>query len=518
MGKYEVETDQGNFLVETEDQDFTSPLKSDPSFAGRVSGFVSKTAMLPITFPKVQYETGKDVLTAGVRADERYPAENLLPPVLAGGGAIAGGMSGMPFGATVGAGIGGQVGKTAQEYISALRGNQPVSATMPEAITGTLVEGGKQAGYELGATGAFRFLKALGAGKLAKEGMKKFVGKLGEIFKPEAAGITEKAFNKIKDIPVVDTAESETVKTIGDIFSKRGISAQGQVLSPIQAKNFADAGMTADDIRLLNESLASVRKSASRIAKGKAGVTLESELATTPLRKYQELGNVLNDLDKPNLTYERLRQIRQRIGDVANLDKPDISRTPIEKLYGVVYHNLGLDMAKTAEKEGLLKVHNQVMVAGRKFHQEKLFENIIQQSTTRTKGVSRIKYSDLANELKSYTEDELTRKFGEDAKYVRALRDLAETHAETFSRPLEPSVRLGTGGYATETFRVAPVARFRTPEYVDKILKKYLGEEGLKEYKNVLFNNLKTPQEITANVGRTVGSILPPMFNQYENR
>ena len=485
-----------------------------PSLAERAVGILRRPELsLPLA-PVMGVPAMRKVAEVLPVAEKKYPAENLLPSIGGIAGGFAGGTAtlpsgaGIPFGATVGAGAGGAAGEALRQKVRELRGK-------PSDEGSIAVEGITQAGAEIGTGLLFRFLKTLGAGKLAKEGMKKFSGKLSEMFTPANKTVTESAFNRIKDIPVIDTVESETVKSINDIFGKRGISATGQILSPAQAKNFADAGMTQADIKLLSESMSSVRESVSKIAKGKSGITLKSELATTPLNKYQELGNVLNDLDLPNLTYERLRQVRQRIGDVANLDKPDIARTPIEKLYGTVYHNLGLDMAKTAEKEGMLPIHNQVMEQSRKFYQEKLFKNVIEQSTTRTKGIDRIKYSDLANELKGYTEDELVRKFGDDAKYIKALRDLAETHAETFGQGAALTPRISTTARIYGTINPHAISRLRTPVYIDTILGKHLGKEGVREYKNILFNNLQTAQKVTATTGKIGLAIgLPHLENQ----
>jgi outer membrane lipoprotein SlyB len=488
----------------------TQPIQ-EQGLIGKLSGLVTKAASLPITFPQVQYGTAKKVLQSGIEADKRYPAENLIPPVLGSVGGVVGGLAtlpsgaGVPFGATAGAIEGGALGKSIQEGISAIRGNQPVSLTIPESLTNAWISGLTQGGAELGTATLLKVAKLLGAGKLAKEGMMNFAQKIADKLTPEDKAITEAAFNKIKDIPAVSTGESKTVKTIADIFEKRGISSGGgQGLSPTQIKNFAEAGLSPEDVSQLSSSLSSVKQSVSKIAKGKSGISLESELTTTPLNKYQELGNVLRDLDNPKLTYGKLRQIKQRVGDIANLDKADINRTPIEKLYGMVYHNIGLDMAKTADQSGMLSTHFKVMNEGSKFYQEKLFKDVIDNSLTRTKGITRIKYSDLANELKSYTEDELTRKFGENSKYIKALRDLAETHAETFGQGAAVVPRLSTSAKIYGTINPHIISRIRTPGYIEKILSKYLGEEGVKEYKNILFNNMQTVQKTIPTFGRGI--------------
>ena len=131
------------------------------------------TILLIKTDGTVTDEAGKKIDLPGAPGVEgrvfrktppEFAAEDVLPVVGAVSGGFAGGLAtlpggvGVPFGATIGAGIGGQFGETGRQYVRALRG-KTVPTTPLEAIKETGKQGLIASGLELGGAGLLKGLK-----------------------------------------------------------------------------------------------------------------------------------------------------------------------------------------------------------------------------------------------------------------------------------------------------------------------------------------------------------------------
>ena len=223
------------------------------SAASRVLNLTKSAATLPISFPRVQFNTAQNILKTGIEADKNYPAENLLPAA----GAIAGGLvggaatlpsgAGVPFGATVGATEGGAIGETAKNYIRALRGKQT-----PETAGESLMESAKAGGVagvsELGGAAIVSGLKTVFSG-LPRVLMNKVLGVSKKRLQAEALDKTEEigaaAANEWKNFgrsssEILDRIKGET-KTIG----KKIESAIQNTFS--RTKATVDTGQFFDD-------------------------------------------------------------------------------------------------------------------------------------------------------------------------------------------------------------------------------------------------------------------------------
>ena len=131
------------------------------------------TILLIKTDGTVTDEAGKKIDLPGAPGVEgrvfretppEFAAEDVLPVVGAVSGGFAGGLAtlpggvGVPFGAAIGAGIGGQFGETGRQYVRALRGKS-VPTTPLEAIKKTGKQGLIASGLELGGAGVLKGLK-----------------------------------------------------------------------------------------------------------------------------------------------------------------------------------------------------------------------------------------------------------------------------------------------------------------------------------------------------------------------
>lgn len=496
-----------------EDFGFVADKSSSPqSSVGRIvnllKNIASTTATAPLQIPKIlPFQTAPEVGKAVVAADKNYPAENLLPIVGATAGAAVGSAATLPsgagvlFGAPIGATIGGQVGSTAQKYISTLRGNQPVPKTPEEAVKETSLEGFKMGAYELGSSALLKGLEATGATGLARKGF----GQLKEFLlngtKPVEQSVVRETIAPYLKAPAADSSEAKNF--VGEILDKKGIkindsggSSATQKLSEQQLKNLQDAGLSSDDIEKIAAQTKGVEGNVADIAKS-VKPKLTSELQTPNVKDYQGLANIYQDLNKPDLTYGQLKQMQSTVGDSANFDSSE--RTGLEKIYGKIYSKIGDLLDKTAEDGGFSKAHDFAQTEGSKFYQNRFLSNAFSESRSFGANDPSIDYGKLASKLNSLSDKEIEMRFGDNAKYIQTLRDLANHGAK-----LEKSAiytRLSSRGTPAASVKVGSIFdKLNAKENIAKILNRNLGSDASK------FTPSLYPGSNAVNVAAKVGA------------
>ena len=420
--------------IEEVSSKFSKPLEKTSSFAERSSQFIQRPEIgLPLA-PVFGAPLARKVAEVLPIAEKRYPAEELLPQIGGISGGIAGSIAtlpsggGVPFGATLGAGAGGAAGQALRKGVRALRGK-------PSDDANILGEGIKQAGYELGGGAIFKIGRAFGIKELARKGLGKFADKIKEIVKPKELERANELFEKFKDKSA--SMESDTKEFIEDFLKSRGITYKPSAEAIRQ--------------RMQKEALEPVELAQLSQQMEAKAPKLSPELASEPAKQYAEMGNILDDLAKEDLTYGQLKQIQQRVDDLAKFEKSS-GRKTTERIFGIVRDKISKDLKRTAEEGGFIKDHDFIMGQRRNIFKERFLKDLIAESS-QSVGVEgeKLNFTRMASDLNSYTEDELKRQFGNESKYIFALRDLATEYAGKFpsKEPLRPYVTARGHGGAT---------------------------------------------------------------------
>lgn len=482
--------------------DFSSlPDNADKrSIPEKVSSFVKNAVSLPLLIPKTQFTSGAKVLDAGIEADKRYPAENLLPAIGGSVGAMA--TAPIPFASTVGAGVGAMGGEYAKQIVSGIRGNPTVS-NAGESTSSALKEGGKMAAAELGTSTLLKGLEAIGAGKLARLGYDKFKNGVTDLFSPTekySAEAIKEMRNKFMDAPAADTGEvAKYIKD--DILGKRGVNILPKIqdsegATPVQLENLKAAGATPEDIAAFENRGKGFESAVGKLANQNKPI-VKASIQSPAISDYKELATVYSNLNQPNLTYDQLKQIQNQVDDLADFHKSEEGRNTFEKIYGKLHGKISELLTKTADENGFLEQHQLLQDEGRKYYARRFLDDVFQKARDVSNPKEPIDWGDVANTLNKYTDEQLKRKFGDNAETIKAFRNLSGVYAKTFpsggpingsvNQNLVPFLRLKLGSIR---------GRFNVPENVDTILSRHLGLEPNSPTGELLFPRFQTERKI----------------------
>lgn len=496
-------------IVDTTRRVIGAGLKAGASLAGPVAQAAKSAVTNPLDLisggiSKPITDATKSATNAYVAADKRFPTENLLPLGAAAAGDYYGTQAGLAvkhplIGGSIGAGLATVPADLARQYISGARGNAPMPDSFASALKDAGAAGEKMAGNTLLIGGALKGLQTIASTPMAKKGFQKFSDLVIDRLKPVAYKVYEKVLDKIGDIPVGNVSDIKDF--LKNWLEKRGITQDTGAggLSPIQQENFAEAvksgKMTQKDVELFTQQAGGkgltgeVRKIGRKLTD-----PLQSELKTPPLSDYKKFGDVLHDLSLSELTYRRLKQVQTAAGDLAKFGSSD--RGFKEKMMGTLYKKLGDRLGEAADNAGVLKDHTFLRDEGSKFYQKQLLENTLGGARTFGEKAPQLSYKKVATDLAGYTDDELSMLFGDSAKYIKTIRDMAASHAASF--PSAPQVYGAVGATGNPVFRLRPGATlFRhpnVPDYVDAIMQRNLGAEG-STLKRTALPNMLFPQE-----------------------
>ena len=451
----------------------------EQSLAEKSSKFLQEpSSFMPlVALAKPAIETTPKLAQIGMSVKD---PEDILPIVGGAGGAAIGSIAtlpsggGLPFGATIGAGIGGQVGETARQYVRAIKGKS-IPETIPEALAKTGIEGAKQSALELTgsavAKSAIKTFEAIGAKRLVGNSFNKFRSYLDNIFKAKTdtpiATIKTSEFKQIKD--KVASNLTDTGEFIDNLFSERGISYKPSK-EALRKKLLDEADLSTPELAQI----------AQQIADEKSG-KLTSNLATPDISKFKKMADILDDLSKNDLTYGDLYKIRQTSGDFAEFGKSD--RSPIEKIYGSIYNNLNKDLERTAKEGNFFEIHKKLNQEGRKYYQRQFLNDIFEGSRNFLPTGEEVNYSILKNKLNSYTDNQLKSIFGDEFKNIQILRDLTNTYAKRIKQEnfVHPYVSMRGAGVSAHPSTL--LGRFKTRGDVQTIGNRYGMDIPLPELK-----------------------------------
>lgn len=520
-------------------KDASSQIQPDRTIAEKASNVVNTLtpSLKNITSPSAlftqPYQKGKEVLNAGIAADKNYPAENLLPAAgaslggIIGGGAatIGSGGPGLPFGSTLGSGVGGQIGDVARQYVAAMRGNPGVSNTPQEAITGSLKTGAKMAAAELGGSSLMKTLTAIpgvisGAGE---KGLKGFIDYFSKETTPVDKSITDALRAKYADAPVGDV--SDTANTAKDILQKRGFNVSSPndlpvSMSPAQIKNLQEGGLSTSDIQKLSK--AGISDQSSDIKQIASGMKpkLVSDLQSLDPTDFKMLNNVYQDLGNPekvaSLTYGDLQNLKSEVGQYANFDATDQKRDALDKIYGKIYGKIKDLMSQTAEKNGFLKDHNFIQQEGYKYFQNRFLRNLQDTSMQYGENAPTQDFGKMVSKVQNLTPTQVKMIFGENSDKFNALRDFMSAHAKTFMKSGEPTGMINSmSGIPYVRARIPnPLRVTSTPDYIESILNRNMPGKADGSLGNISYSGLPGIQQ-TKKIGK---GLYPFIIPSNENR
>jgi hypothetical protein len=432
----------------------------ETTLAEKASSILEKPEFsLPLA-PLTLAPIAKKVAKIGAIAEKRYPAEELLPPAFGIGGAILSQFlaPAVPFAATAGSGFGGIIGAGLRKGVRELRGKPPDE-------TSVLGEGLKQAAYELGGAVVMRVASRFGITNLARKGIGKLADKIGEIIEPKELKTANTLFDQLKSKPASNA--SDTKEFIDNFLEKRGLTYKPSAEAIRQ--RMASETLEPTELAQLAQQMES---KAPKIA---------GELVTEPAKQYEVMGSILDDLSKPDLTYGQLKQIQERVDDLAKFEK-DTGRKTVERIWGIVRDKLSQDLKRSATEGGFLPTHEFIMGQRRNIFKTRFLKNVIAESSPSV-GIAgeQLDFAKLSRELNKYTPQEISRLFGNDSKYIFALRDLSTEFANRFTKQesIKPFVT-ATGGVGVTAFPRKLFPKLRSLEKPTRqILQKRLGTEAL---------------------------------------
>lgn len=460
------------------DAEITSSWDSQPpdaevvapqSLASRLFSSLERVASLPVTFHREQFGTAKSVLQSGIASDKNFPAENLLPP--AGGviGAITGQEIPLPFASTFLSGIGSAIGEKARQGVRFLRGKpQDEGTALKEGIMG--------AASELGGAAAFKVLGAAANKVIARTGLTKFADKVSSLLKPTQLKEADKLFETVKTKPV--SSASDTLEFVQDFLESRGITYKPSA-EAIRRKMQSEA-LSSTELTQMNEEL--INASAPKLV---------SDLKTPVLKEYEPMANILDDLANPDLSYGQLKQIQERVGDLANFGRGE--RTTAERVYGKIYNKVAKDLDRTAKEGGFEKAHSVISDQRRKVIQTRVMQNIIEESKISDASGERLDFSQIARNL-NMTDSEIKMVFGSDSDTVMALKSLATEYAGRFAKGEAIHPFISGSGNVGATARVGFLSRhLKSPvSAAESVFRRQGGKVGVSD----IFPAAKTVRRI----------------------
>lgn len=441
-----VKAPSGFRIISGGNQSVTPPkgfkIISDPSLSEKAASVVKRAIPIPSSpnIPLTQFKQGSEAM--------KVPFEEAFPIA----GMIAGGANPLL------AGAGGATGEAYRQIISRMRGGN-----VPETPTDAGKEIGKQAlagaggaiignvvsKYALGPIARFgarqiadRAARYAGTEDLLPTGaIQKAVDYLKDYGTPEQRGVKNllEAFRyKVKPNPNFDregilgkvggapvVPERKTANLIQKKLENVYLAPESKVgIDPDKLKDLMGRGMSEADATLLLQRIPSAEQSLRKISSGESGkLTSQLQTAKEDMGDYRLAGRMLEDLQRPDITYGEILQMQKTAGEFANFQpKGNATRSPVEKVYGKIYNSLREnELAKTAEAGKFSSLHNQLAIEGAKTHQTRALNNIIEDSTD-PKGA--IDFGKLYSHF-NMSEDKLTKKFGDNRQFAKALEAMA---------------------------------------------------------------------------------------------